>query len=201
MKKQLYTNNRSVSLFFKGIIKAPDLKKNQKHIMFSLFNGVCILIFQPATFPNVFHWRSCHAAFLQEVWDYIGSSRMVYDMMNGKFPDEVQYLPFYWRPLLPLFSTLGFTVDKIDSNIIFLFFQGWQIAKYEAVQHRLLLGTKPSWISGWRFTLGTQRSRFRKTRSYEGVLVMSSIEFYNATQAFGLGFTSGREQAHQLLPI
>ncbi|CAB3995125.1 Nicastrin [Paramuricea clavata] len=48
-------------------IKAPDLKKNQKHIMFSFFHG--------------------------EVWDYIGSSRMVYDMMNGDFPDKGLKLP------------------------------------------------------------------------------------------------------------
>jgi hypothetical protein len=41
---------------------------------------------------------SCHAVFLQEVWDYIGSSRMVYDMKNGDFPNcEVRV--HYYRVL------------------------------------------------------------------------------------------------------
>ena len=29
--------------------------------------------------------------FLQEAWDYIGSSRMVYDMLKGDFPAKVRF--------------------------------------------------------------------------------------------------------------
>ena len=34
------------------------------------------------------HW--CSYCFTQENWDYIGSSRMVYDMEHNDFPNEAQ---------------------------------------------------------------------------------------------------------------